>query len=374
MRTALYVIYEESGRLPRDVSYMINGLKSEVDYLAVIVNGFIEGHEAIKKLADCLVIRENKGFDAGAYKVALSNAKIKEAASRSDELVFCNATFYGTFIPFKEIFGRMDASGADFWGLNYSDNGVSHFLQSYFLVFRRRILSDNVLDVFFDEHVDENTEDFMEVLINFEKGLFQYLVRKGYKFDALCRQTYHILGACDGSVCLDRLPLLKKKAFSKRYFERNALLNCLKYIDASYNYDIEMILEDVYDRYSIDIKLDEVRRHKLDIRAKKMERDYISREDILRFCEKFNLIYIYGTGRVYLKIKEVLGLLDRDAIAGFIVSDGAREHECFEGKKVYELSELKPNLDIPIMVALGIRNTREVMPCLAGFKNVLLWG
>lgn len=373
MRTAIYVIYEKSQRLPQDVQHMISNLRSIVDYLIIVVNGVIDAKEILENYADILIIRENKGFDAGAYKTALCDARIRVQINKSDELIFCNDTFYGVFIPFEEIFDRMNNSEADFWGLNYSDDGFTHFIQSYFLVFRRSILEDNVLEIFFDENINENTTEIMDVLINFERGLFRYLVRKQYKYDTLCRQKYHIFDASDGSICYDKLPVLKKKAFSKRYYKQKVLLNCLKYIDMNYEYDVSMILSDIYSRYSIEILYDEVRKHEFNIHAKKMGRNRISREEILCFCRKFGDIYIYGMGKTYLNIKEILGFLDKDVIAGFIVSDDKMQNECFEGKKVYEISELRMNLDTPIIVAMNSKNTQAVAPYLAEFKNILLW-
>ena len=55
MRTALCAIYEESGTLPRDIEYMINNLRTEVNYLIIIINGVLENKEAIEEQADSLV-------------------------------------------------------------------------------------------------------------------------------------------------------------------------------------------------------------------------------------------------------------------------------------------------------------------------------
>lgn len=374
MRTALYVVYEKSERLPRDVEYMIGELKMAVDHLIIIVNGSLKQEERLRQTADYLLLRDNRGFDAGAYKEAFFKTEVKRLIDRSDELIFCNGTFYGPFLPFEEIFDKMAYSESDFWGLNYWDNGLlNFFLQSYFLVFRKRILSEKALDVFFKEYIDENTIKMEDVLMNFERGLFRYLVRKGYQFDALCRQTYHILTDSDGSVCWDGLPLLKKKAASKKYFDKNVLLNCLKYIDSHYDYDVTMILEDLRERYCIGIDYDEIRQHTLNIQAKKMKREKISREEIFQFCSKFNKIYLFGTGRYSLSVIEILKYTGRDMIEGFLVSDGERVKPYFEGKPVYELSELKEKTDIPIIVALGSVNTQAVKPNLKEFKNILLW-
>lgn len=134
-----------------------------------------------------------------------------------------------------------------------------------------------------------------------------------------------------------------------------------------------MILEDIYNRYSIEIQMEEVRQHRDNIMSNKLEREKISREDILHFCNKYSKVYIYGAGTSYLKIKYVLGFIDRDVIAGFIVSDGKRTKDFFEGKKIYEISEMKVNLDAPIIVAMNVRNTHEVKQYLTPFRNVLMW-
>ena len=102
MRMVIYVIYEKSGRLSRDLEYMLKELRGVTDYLVIVINGEIDAQEMLDNLADYLIIRENKGFDAGAYKTALSQTKIKEQVDKSDELVFCNDTFYGVFISFLE--------------------------------------------------------------------------------------------------------------------------------------------------------------------------------------------------------------------------------------------------------------------------------
>ena len=54
-------------------------------------------------------------------------------------------------------------------------------------------------------------------------------------------------------------------------------------------------------------------------------------------------------------------------------SDGKRTKDFFEGKKIYEISEMKVNLDAPIIVAMNVRNTHEVKQYLTPFRNVLMW-
>lgn len=242
---AILVLYNKNGRLTKDVEYLINCLKEAVNKLVIVVNGNLEESEKVNLLADYLLIRKNTGYDAGAYKAALFNDIIYEMLLECKELIFCNDTFYGPFISFKEIFKRMENTKADFWGINLSDNGVLTFIQSYFMLFKRRIWESGDLKSFFEIMIDEDTLDFNQVLFSFERGIFEFLIKRNYKYDALNLQRYHVCTAVDGSICYENLPLLKKKAFSKKFYVKDKMLNALHYIEENYDYDLNLILYDI---------------------------------------------------------------------------------------------------------------------------------
>ena len=109
-RSCIFCIYKKNSHLPRDVEYLIRDLKSVLDYLVIVVNGDLVEIEALSQLADKVIQRVNTGFDAGAYKFGLHDADVKKAVLKSDELILCNDTFYGPFVPFCDIFQRFHAS------------------------------------------------------------------------------------------------------------------------------------------------------------------------------------------------------------------------------------------------------------------------
>lgn len=384
-RTAIFPFYHKQGRLTNDVEFLIKSLKQIADTLVVVSNGQLEDRSKMEQLADILIVRENRGYDAGAYKEALFNEEVSRVIDEAQELVFCNDTFYGPFIPFQLIFEEMDDPEVDFWGLNLSDTGLSTFLQSYFLVFKKEIWKNGDLKKFFEENIDENTLDFNKVLMSFEQNIFSFLVDKGYHYNAFRVQRYHIFTDFEGSICLDRLPILKKKVLSKQYYDRERLLDVLHYIDGQYNYDIRLILEDLKERNSITLSHEEIKRHKVQIKAKEMIVTKTRKEDIVKFVQRHKRVYIYGIGGYGKAIKN---MLKDESVAGFIVSDdhllpdegrelrcslGDKQQESFDKIPLYGISELKSqrgNL-APIIVALSEKNKVQVQSKLKSFPNVL---
>ena len=370
-RVAIFSFYDKEGIADDYVIYLLDELLTVVDRLIVMVNGFVDResmHKLQKKTRE-VIVRENTGYDAGAYKCAFNDEHVRRIIDECEEIILCNDTFYGPFIPFTEIFDEMDGKKADFWGLNLSDNGLIAFIQSYFMVFKKRIWKNGDLQNFFEKCIDENTQDFKKVLVSFEQGIFTYLTDKGYIYGALKQQRYHVLSSVDGSICYDKLPLLKKKVFSDKFYSQNKILNTLSYIDRNYDYDVGMILEDIKEKYSVTIGYDEIKQHEIVVDAEPVVMAKVTRGDLSSFANKHKKIFIYGTG-TYGKL--VLKTVGKNFVQGFIVSDDQIQiEEKLYDIPVYRSSDLVLHKDIPIIVALNIDNSREVSDKLKGFENVL---
>ena len=257
---------------------------------------------------------------------------------------------------------------ADFWGLNLSDNGLCTFIQSYFLLFKKKIWDSGDLKKFFESMIDEETLDFHNVLFDFERGIFSFLINRNYKYDALNLQRYHIYSAVDGSICYDKLPILKKKAFSDQFYVKEKLLNALHYIEENYDYDINLILEDICNRYSISLNYDEIKNYTIHINSEKVKVSNVKKQDLVKFVEVFGAIYIYGAGTCGKIVKESIG---NKRILGFIVTDGSKKTDYFEGIKVYNFSDFSKMIDIPIIVALNEKNKKQVEKSLQNYKNII---
>ena len=378
-RTCIFSIYQKNSHLPKDVEYLINELKPFVNYFVVVINGELIESDKLEHIVDKVINREKKGFDAGAYKTALNDLEVKDIVVKSDELVFCNDTFYGPFVPFLEIFNKFVDSPIDFWGIRFFDNGLVKMIESFFYVFKKRIITDNFLYDFF-KYYNENTTNFNDALLGFERKIFDNLVRAKYTYDYYYKIKYRYLPA---DIILSKNPILKKKhAFDVDYLSKigwlqrrdckGDMLTILQFLYNNKNYDIQMILEDIKNRYSLNITLEDIKNYKnkeIDVTVLETSDTNVV-DSVNAFVKNNNSVYLYGMGGYARNVIQNIGI---DKVKGFVISDGQDFSNLFEDKPVCYLSEIHDRT-IPIIVALGRENTAKVKPLLNGFNNVLyLW-
>ncbi len=79
------------------------------------------------------------------------------------------------------------------------------------------------------------------------------------------------------------------------------------------------------------------------------------KSNYIDFRKKFTRIYVYGTGLFAIRYADLF----KD-VEAYIVSDGHREVAEFNGKKVYELSELQVDENTGIVVCTGIKMRKEI--------------
>ena len=129
-RLCVFCFYNRNGILSQYTEYLIGEIITVVDRFVVVVTGSInkESKHDLKKYTNEIIIRENFGYDACAYKRVLCDYFSSKEVSLYDELILCNDTFLGPFVRLKTIFERMNRIKCDFWGLNLSVGGMQDFL------------------------------------------------------------------------------------------------------------------------------------------------------------------------------------------------------------------------------------------------------
>ena len=370
-RLVILSVYDREGIAREYLLYLLKSIKTIADRLVIICNGqMVAGQiERMSVFSSEIFLRENRGFDSGAYRYALREVIGSKALSEYSEVVLCNDTFYGPFRPWQEIFLEMEKQPADFWGLNLSENGPDTFLQSYFLVFRSRCLQNGDLYRFFEEEIDEQTEDIKNVLFRFERGIYAWFRKRGYRDGAYRKQHYHVFVCPDGSVLEDGLPILKRKAFSPQYYDEKRMACVLSCISKQSEYPVELILNDIRDGWDICLS-GELLKEQSQVRPPLIPvlSEVKSLEELYGFVEK-GPVYIWGTGAYGEKLVQ---FIDDDRILGFISSEG--RETLFHGKNVY-LPELVPDAESArVVLAMGQKNTASVLETVSGFGEVYsLW-
>lgn len=372
-RTAIYCFFSKTGKVYSETCRQIYDLRKNTGYLIIVINGDAENAECFN-IADKVVRRPNRGLDAGAYRQIILDSEFRKVIEKSDELVLCNNTFFGPFGGFEKIFDEMEKRKTDIWGMNFAYHGIIRHIQSYFLVYNKKILNDKEFYSFFKEKIDENTTDHDKVCYWFENEFFEFLVSKGYSYGGYVNDIKYNIYKYPVKCMEKGLPILKKKIFGIDYKKQNAAA-ALKYIKYKYDYPIDGILSEIENEYGLHMTEEEVESCKISDEDCPVEYPVSVKnwEQIEAFCIKSDNLYFYGTGyyanTVYNRIK------NQSEVKGFVVTDSINKRsETFEDKRVYTLGELKNKNHIDILVAMSKPNTDAVKGRLSGFRNVFdLW-
>ncbi|MGN6714460.1 rhamnan synthesis F family protein [Anaerocolumna jejuensis] len=378
-RIGIFCYYDREGIVDQYIDFLLDDLCKCLNKLIIVINGLVsnEGMTIFEKYSNEIYIRENCGFDGGAYKdviiFELGDLRIQEY----DEIVLCNDTFYGPFASFEMIFKEMESKDADFWGMNYVSNQITNHLQSYFLVFRKKIIKNSYLFKYFTYNIDSSTKNIFDIYADFEFGLFYYLYKQGCSFD-----SYSLNNICDiyksSNACIRdyKLPILKKRAFSPNKIVVSNVIDALKYIDEIGYYNIELILESINRIYNLSFTKKYIMDYKIDrenIRTFLYDISKISDIDIKSLIYLNQKIFIYGLGAHAIRIAKVFEYYNYK-IAGYIVSDNQKNiPQTKNGIHVYRISEIIKT-DVIIIVAINKEYTREVSQYLGIYSNVIyLW-
>ena len=290
----IYCFYSSKGIISKETIKQIIDFRNNLDYLILIINGKMENYEDID-CADRIIQRDNVGFDAGAYKDVLIMPEVKKMVQQSERLVLCNSTFFGPFNGFNEIFEDMGKKELDFWGINFFDNHFLRHIQSYFLVFNKRILMDEEFWKYWELKINATSKEIREVCFWFENGLFKMLSSK-YKYGSYIKDlTYDIYKS--PQKCLQMgLPIIKKKVFRKEMFNKEKILSCLKMILQSYDYSVDDILNEVQGEYGVEVSLAEIDNYNLlqDISSENYPVGSKSVEDLLNYVQSKQSVSIFG--------------------------------------------------------------------------------
>jgi len=375
-RICIFSFYDSEGHADEYIRVLLREMMPCIRRLVVVVNGNISGISMVlfREFTEEIYIRENKGYDAGAFKHGLVSILGTDELKEYEEVILCNDTFFGPFKPFAEIFGDMEEKDCDFWGLNGFFGTVFAHIQSYFLVFRKSILQECLLTDYFDRFIDASTEALNDVYCQFETGLFDFLFRvhqKKYAMYALpC--NYDVYRYSFTYIKDYRLPIVKKKTFSNCDEDWENIWCTLSYIKNNTAYDVSLILSCIRRIYGLDIKEKDIRGMEEYPCPKAVEVPTPVNNDgeIERFIAG-NEFYIYGTGMYACKTYWRFAR-DNHLFMGFIVSDNKRGPEkTLYGKPVYEFSEIADIYNKKIVLGVGDVFAEEIIGRFHKTDNVL---
>lgn len=373
-RVGVFCFYDRDGVVSKYVEYILEEIQKSITKLYIVINGNIteKGKRQLGKYSSDIYQRENMGFDGGAYADFFMKYIDYSEMGVWDEVVIFNDTFFGPFIPFTDIFSAMESEEVDFWGLRCIDVNTYKYIESYFIVFRNKIIKTGDLLYFFRTNYKYmHNATFHETCAVFERGLFGYLVNKGYTYGSYVKDTrYNAYLEADVNIIKCGLPLLKKKCLDFNRYKKSIVDTCIDYILKNTDYDVNMIYEYYMRVYGETYIYEEINYNLVSSRmsgAIPIPAYDVSEEMIVRFLESNPDIYIYGAGmrggglwwNYKYRIKNM---------KGFVVTEKDNENDYF-GVPIYSVDDIPGNSNI--IVALSQIDTKEVAPMILDKHNIL---
>jgi lipopolysaccharide biosynthesis protein len=188
----IFAHYDKQDRVDDYVLYTLQKLKELGADIIFVSTATTLGDECIAKISPyCaqIMVRENRGYDFGSWKLGIECADNLPAYQR---LILANDSVYGPLHDLHNLILDMRQRGAAVWGITDSYQ-LEHHLQSYFLVFEREALDNPAFGEFWQ---NLPTYRFKRSIIrDGEIGLSAKLSRAGlcvgavYGYDSL-RKNY----------------------------------------------------------------------------------------------------------------------------------------------------------------------------------------
>lgn len=258
-RLALFSFYDKLGKVSSFIYYYIRELLKAAD-VVFLANGTLsnDARAALEEMGCKVRIRDNKGFDFGAWKDFLLSKDVS-FYSRYDEIILSNSSCYGPVFPFSVIFDEMENRSCDFWGL-YRNPGskerkrnIPPHIQSYFLVLGKKLFSDRCFrDYFSGLAYAGSWEEAVRQEVSFT-GYFEErgFVSSSYLGSSLSKFIEDPTILMPAELLEQRFPLIKRKCFTADYSYINKISssaqirNLLCFLRAKTDYPADLIYEDL---------------------------------------------------------------------------------------------------------------------------------
>ena len=268
-RLGIFFFFDAQGVVDSYVEALLAGMVKNLSELVIVVNGELTApsYAKLRVFTDNIILRENKGLDAWAYKTALESYGWDRLVE-FDEVVLFNATIMGPVYPFEEMFTEMAGRDIDFWGITWfhkvpydpfghaAEGYLPRHLQSHFHAYRRSLVSSKAFQDYWDNLPQMSSyEDSVGL---HEAPFTQRFERLGFTSDVYVNTedlegyTFSpVLFAPKRLIEEKRCPIFKRRSFFHDYQDLvrqsvgNTSLDLYEYLRDHTDFDTNLIWDNV---------------------------------------------------------------------------------------------------------------------------------
>ncbi|MHB9016316.1 MAG: glycosyltransferase [Sulfurovum sp.] len=150
-RICIFSHFDKDNIIDDYVIYYLDYLSKNMDILFVSTSSGLNSHELNKIEQYChhIIVKENYGYDFGAWKTGLNflNTKLDEY----DWLYLCNDSVYGPFGDLTNIIESMENKNLDVWSMTDSCE-LDYHLQSFFIAYGKKAFHHKLFNEFWQNY------------------------------------------------------------------------------------------------------------------------------------------------------------------------------------------------------------------------------
>ena len=192
-RLMIYVHFDDKNKISDLDLASLKAMRKDVEELVFISNSRLSEKEKgkLSGIADKIWIRENKGYDFGAWKYGIEKLGFAYLAG-FEQLIIMNNSSVGPIYDLEPVFDKMRKEKKDLWGITlypYCADGsfinepyIPEHIQSYFVVFNQNVLESEAFQNYWIYY--EPTDDFAGTIARGETKLTAALAQAGFSYGA----------------------------------------------------------------------------------------------------------------------------------------------------------------------------------------------
>jgi hypothetical protein len=183
-RLCIFAHFDAQNEVKPFIAHYVRKLREDCDDLVFVsVSQLPESEQQkLRPSARSIYLKENEGYDFGMWKHALERVDV----SSYDELVLANSSVFGPLGSLGPIFQKMSEDSCDVWAMT-DNTEIDWHLQSYFLVFKRKVLLSDEFKRFWTAVLPYKSKD--QVIRSYEVGMSVYLKERGFLLKPFARMS-----------------------------------------------------------------------------------------------------------------------------------------------------------------------------------------
>jgi lipopolysaccharide biosynthesis protein len=186
---AVFAHFDQENLIDEYVVDYLRNLKEVAQEIIFVSDSDLPSEEILKinNLVSVLIVGRHGEYDFGSYKRGIIATKDK--LNNYDGLIIANDSCY-LISSLENVFLKMEKAKVDFWGMtqNSDKNNYPLHIQSYFMVFDKKIFQNAKFIDFFSNVKKENLKQ--DIIKNYEVVLTPLLLGEGFKAGCFIETAY----------------------------------------------------------------------------------------------------------------------------------------------------------------------------------------